>query len=503
MPKIEPAGWYQPTFFPQSMLHSVDFDLGGKVLGVKNMYAADAGHVNNLNRGWTHMMNPGEQSGQPTLPWDQHFVLMKRHFNDMEGHKNDSNTNWFYQSGQLYAQQTGYTPGLVLTGEIGEDLMNVGGVDPMGKDIAFHRGYSDAMAAQGYAMHQHRNFGGYDGVEGAGWLARTFNNASQRDRHIAAMSSQSEARKRWDQGNEQYSGETNYAARYNACNILHKFYYRSFYNHNGYLVPNFMFAYEKMYVAYPDRRQIVFAWELIEEIEGSVVNWLPPVDFYFSNPSGVLTVGWRSKGYLPAYIALNVSFFSFLLTEGMVIWSDDGGYRNVPPDNHTQALFASGGNRRTWTPTGGSPQGWQQGNGSMPQDNGVKGFAPFPLTAVDAIHQGAYLYSQIRGRITTSLRYAKFSHDGGSTWIDPVTGSLGAEVSKFGAPNPGQANLAHRAFDRRGICLFGQGPEGKVVIYHNPFKGPHQSDNVRVQEGGTTYNLGTVYGGELRIETFA
>jgi hypothetical protein len=516
MPVLKPADWYQPTFFPQNFLSATSIALGNKVLGLKNMYSPEISHQAVLAKGWTHLMNPGTQTvapyNQTNVGWGNQFTLMKYFFNSMNTHVTDSGNSWFYDSGKLWAQVTEYNVNQYLTGEILEEFYNTPGyVDPEGKAIAFYQGYTDEMASQGKGMDQHRCYGDYDGVVGVGNVSRIEGSTSQRDAHINAMSTQTLARKYYDPSMSSFvSTDTFYStAKSSAHHVLHQMYYRRWKNQLGYWIPQLIFSMERMYLAHSNRKQSVFAWELIEEMEGLIVGFLTSYDYLYTSPAGKLTLADRPTPAAPPELMGFAAFFSLLLGEGMVNWSDTEGVKNVPAQGHDKRLFdndtgQASGNRRSWT-TGSGTVNWSLGDSSMPQFNAgnTNGFIGKPMTAIDAIHQYAGIYAQIKDRVTTSLRWAKFSSNGGSSYTTPVSGSLGAEVSKYGAANFGQHNIVLRCHDRKGIALFGTGSAGKVCIYYNPFLLSNQTEQVRIEENGQVYNLGAVHGCTLHVETFA
>ena len=109
---------------------------------------------------------------------------------------------------------------------------------------------------------------------------------------------------------------------------------------------------------------------------------------------------------------------------------------------------------------------------------------------------GAWLVGQITAvsdRTSKTLEYAPFQYtiNGGPTqsgYFDsnmPQKGALGnAKVSRFGVANYGQANILKSYVAKKPICLYAEGKDGAVVIFHNVYSGLTDINNVTMQTPG-------------------
>ena len=262
-----------------------------------------------------------------------------------------------------------------------------------------------------------------------------------------------------------------------------------------------LFSYERFYCAAPDRKRLLFLWSqaVIPGAGFSIENITQGYSVTFDNLDGHI-IQLYGHGYtpVPVHWAIWSSFFSHMYGQGLYAWGERGGFSRNLSDlpNNPQSFYNA---QTKWKKNGQPLQDYNSGDSSQPFLNGNGAFPHGSYIGEDGFVVGSYLYSQIRLRQTT-LEYASFSVNNGA-YYNPVAGTNGTQVSRFGSPNYGQHNIVNLAEQKKPICLVGNGSEGMCIIYLNPLLLAIHTENVKVNYNSITYDLGSIKGGDLAVFT--
>lgn len=333
----------------------------------------------------------------------------------------------------------------------------------------------------------------------------------------AGMANLSIARKKWGDTEGEFTVETAYSSAgwYNYHNWFSGGYLSDFWSAaDGVRGYNLVYNLERMALAFPDRKRIVYGWDLFDNTASQLYAYGTFLALKFSSPSGDILL--NSAVVVPHAIMEEEAFWARLIGNGYVMW-------NVHPRQTKDIAqwgpsFWGGGEDGSWTvptpwktlwrPNGGSPVNYDKNNGSHPAL--IYNTSNPPLGNVDVGTQGAvsgsHLFDEIENRQTT-LVYASFTFtkagvttNGYVSGTTPTTGTAGdARVSRYGDPNYGQDNIASQAENRLPICMYGTGPGGKCIIFCNRYAAPGEVQTVTVSNGsGYTF---TVKGPGLHVLT--
>lgn len=503
--------WYQPTFPPQFYKH-VQHISRHKISGFKNQYSVPDATL--IASGISHLQDTG---GGNNIEPDRKFTLAKL---GTAGGNAFAPVETFYQAGYNYALNTGVSKKLVLTEEIGEEINATTAGQKRDKTNAFHRGYLQAFKDRypGIKISDLNTFGGYDGVGNVGNVGNTYKNPSALSTYRRTMESRENARKAYNPSFNNFS-ETNDIEYFSSGkselhNILIRKYFSSLADLNGEYFPSLLFTSQKLYLADPTKRQLIFTWEGIQDLLRLPNSFFDVADgwrYVFKEPAGKLYVGYNNGTQIPPYIAYGLGFLSPLLTEGFVVWSGSMPFKDVPLEGNHKNIFGGDydgngkwtnvGHIRQWMPKGSNQwQDYGTGGPGKPayHPNANPGFPKSPHTAVDGFYAGIADYTRIENRVNRGKYWAKFSTDGGNSWYTPEQGSNGLKLADFEQPN---YSAKHPAIDvaafKLPIVIIGEGDAGSVLIYYNTYKLPTDSDEVVIQYKDKIYNIGQLRGSKI------
>jgi hypothetical protein len=242
---------------------------------------------------------------------------------------------------------------------------------------------------------------------------------------------------------------------------------------------NEIYNFEKRFMAAPDRRVAKMGWANAEGVNSEMFRHGTESRLHFANGDIIRSVEitW------PFHMMLNEGFWTVLLGNDYYLW-----HSSVPLVTGIQYWgdsWAAGAGPSLWQPTGGSITTYDPNNPSHPaRTNSPLGqFPTNPHLGESGGFAGAWLVSQLTTaseRISQTMEYCPFSYriNGGSVQAgyyngnNPSNGSLGnAKLSRYGVANYGQANIVKTFEARKPICIYTAGANGGAVIYHNPYSG--------------------------------
>jgi hypothetical protein len=241
-------------------------------------------------------------------------------------------------------------------------------------------------------------------------------------------------------------------------------------------------------MAAPDRRVVKMGWSNAEGVSSEMFRAGTETRLHFPNGDIIrsVEVAW------PFHMMLNESFWTILLAHDYLLW-----HSSVPlvtGIQHFGDSWAAGAGPTQWQPTGGSIVNYNPNDPNHPQrtSSPLGQFPNNPHLGESGAFGGAWLVSQLTtasDRISQTLEYCSFSYriNGGSPQTgyynsnNPSNGSLGnAKLSRYGVANYGQANIVKTYEARKPICVYTAGANGSAVIYHNPYCGLADVNEVTV-----------------------
>lgn len=518
----------RPSFYPLTLKHGSVISTT-KFAGFRNQYAG-INHSTLLTKIATHVQDTG---GYNAIPKDKKFTLIKL---GTAGGNAIAPVDSFYSSGQGYAAHLEYNRGSIITSELGEELGNhVMQINPtwdyyadvapyvLARTNAWHKGFSDAIASHnGIPLGEVNCFGeyGHFHIPNGGRPGSAYGDAPKAAMYRGSLASQASAKKKYVPSTNTFlAGEDDYFAenRYNSHNFCHRAYYQSLGNLGGNYIPEFLYIIERMYLAAPDRRQILFTWDQIQDltrVPNLFLDGKAGWRFRFQSPPGHLVMAHTVWRVMPPYIAEALTFIACLHTTGFVCWNSQDGFADVPIDgNHKSVLghwdydnphiWRYNGAHRKWKPLGSPMVDWNPSTPGHPGDYNspgiTGGFPYYPNTTVDAMVIAHRKYGQIEPYLSGRVKWATFSTDGGTNYYTPSSGSEGVYISSYGNPNYNASNPAlDIPINRQPYATYCNG----VCMYFDPYTLPNQSKHVVFKDGADTFDLGNLPGSRLIIKIF-
>lgn len=321
----------------------------------------------------------------------------------------------------------------------------------------------------------------YDDYFGA--LAGYDNSMGFRPLEVAVLteglSSQAAARPRWFNGkweNCAYFSDGAYKYR----NWMQGGYLDSYVTTpEGIRIYNEIYNYERKFIAAPDRRVIKFGWSNAEGVNANSYRSGTKWRLHFENGDIIraVEVAW------PFHMMLNESFWALLLGNDYVLW-----HSSVPMVSDINAFgdsWCAGAGKTQWQPTGGKIVEYDPNNPKHPKryKSQLGQFPPNPHMGESGAFAGAWLVGQITAvsdRTSKTIAYCPFTYKinngkaepGYADSSKPKKGERGtADLSRYGAANPGQANIVTMFAAKKPICIYTEGKDGAAVIYHNVYCG--------------------------------
>lgn len=495
-----------PNFIPKFPVDRANIATkNGNGLGLKSQYQGQYTDAQLLSKGVTHL-----QSNNGTTNYATQFRLVKP---GNSWWNNNSTLLQAYNAGKELAINSGWSKEMILTGEIYEDLQgnNVTHPNPRGMANEFVKGYWEEIQTYygpaNVGVEDTNIFGDYSGEGGdLGQVRDVFENPAKAQTYINAIASTNAARTKYHAGDRDFSaGIVSYLneGRNLTSNVLLQIYYRNFDNKYGCFVPNMLYKIHRMYIAFPNRKQSFFTWTRIQEL-ASQQAFQRPEELNIKYPTGTLHIRNKPFGTLPTYIGYQIGFLGALLIDRINIWSSESNIRDVNPQGNDQTLFrfddgspGINASDKSWTPNAGVRVPYDINNVSHPQpQNSTDHFANYPLGAVDGVSNGQDDVGELTPYLSTTLKWAKFSFNNGA-YYTPNNGTFGTDVSLFGKGNAGQNTPVDFVNAKTAMVMIGTGPSGKCYIAMPCFTSPLVFVNIKVDDGGTIVNLGSIRGGEI------
>ena len=259
--------------------------------------------------------------------------------------------------------------------------------------------------------------------------------------------------------------------------------------YNGQGPYNMIYNLERNYIQHPDRKCVTYANGTFEGLSFQIDR--RGVWSAYPHPNGTQDL-IRLTSIEAGYDQMRTqTLIGLLLGDRYVIWDDNA---RVGFDDECFDLAYFGGaepwkNRVRDVQSGNVSQ--YNGSPAPVCASGYPGFATNPGVGNNGSWDGNYTYGRIFDRCNGSLKYASFSYkedgvtkNGYYNGNDPQLGTNGAEVSRKGRRNIGQANSAHQFFNgKRPIVWEGTGidPSKKCWVVWNVQAG---------YAGETVYNIG-------------
>lgn len=529
---VGPVSDLQPSYYFDGLL-SGGLRTTSKILALKNMYPG-VSISDFVSKVATHAMDNG---GGNTIPNDKKAVLGKM---GTAGGNPYADPTSFYNAGRNFAAHVGYDLGCIMTSEIGEEVgiamqnQNPGAdwdtvIQPAisARTNAFHKGFADAMMEHNSVpLGDVKSYGEYGSfhIPNQGQASGVFGSSGKLASYRISLENQTNAKRQYNASTDSFSSQDDkYFAegRVNAHNFMPRLYYQSMHAHGGAYLANMLFQAERMYAAAPDRRQMVFTWDKIQDLErqnefGQILPFLDGLggnSFKFSNPAGTLSISHGNGIVVPFDVCEIIAFYYCVYGEGVFVWSDTDGILNVPPEGHEQGLYGGyedgpgnpyvvRGNVRKWKPDGGVAVDYSPGNPLHPKyyDNSAAGgFNRLPITPINGFRSGHDRYGRCEPYLSGRWKYAEFSTDGGGTYYTPASGSAGTYISGYQQPNYySQHPVLDPPYYHQPWAHFNNG----VCVYFDPYTLPWKYKNVVFRDGGNTYNMGALPGSKLIIKIF-
>jgi hypothetical protein len=191
-----------------------------------------------------------------------------------------------------------------------------------------------------------------------------------------------------------------------------------------------------------------------------------------------------------------LGFYSTWIGNGIALWG--GG---TIGEDATKINYPAHGNQpMKWTSTGGSQMDYISGKNGAPV-NSTEGLSSTLHTSpIDAAYAGWKLAKSIKGR-SQKISHSSYTSSLGS--FNAVAGQTGLHLNGFGPLNKSLFVVKDAYDQKKGLALVGQGPEGNIAVYYNGFLSQHEfEDNVTIQFGGQSINIGRVYGRQIVTKSF-
>ena len=297
------------------------------------------------------------------------------------------------------------------------------------------------------------------------------------------FSSQAEARKDANGNTHGYFS----SGMYQWSNLVTSAYYSVEGMNNDWLFHKIA-EFQVKYAALPDIKTILYSWTSTQSVTTDVDNWSGSDGWKHPRTGG----HWLSKNFLAnlPYNILCGAFFSFLMAEGYYGW--DATLTLSRDESKMKDNYFAG--RVNWVSTGGSQPSL------LPWDSSEPGWPIVPYVSEDMVVVALGWWNAVKPTVeaSTGLAYANYTRNGQQVSIRPGDPRL----FRRGFTNYGQDTILYHAAAERGSAFACQANGQTVVIYTNPYLGPHESEDIVVSFNSQTYNLGSCEGATLHVHIF-
>jgi hypothetical protein len=191
-----------------------------------------------------------------------------------------------------------------------------------------------------------------------------------------------------------------------------------------------------------------------------------------------------------------LGFYSTWIGDGVALWGGGSIGEDV-----TKLNYPSHGNQPIkWTSTGGKQMNYVSGQNGAPKNDSNGLAVTLHTSPIDAAYAGWKLAKSIKGRSQT-IYHSSYSSSLGS--FSANAGNAGLYLNGFGPVNKNLFVVKDAYDQKKGLALVGQGSEGNIAVYYNGFLSQHEfEDNVIINFGGHSINLGRVYGRQIITKSF-
>jgi len=241
---------------------------------------------------------------------------------------------------------------------------------------------------------------------------------------------------------------------------------------NGKYLYNHIASLEASYIALDNRKVGTFGTGAFEGVQ-SIENQGTFNRLRFNEYNGDLERLGQAQASFG--MSVNQAFFALLIGDTMVLWNG-GAICSLDKNCHVPANYGgAAGFKNLFHYFNGTTVEYTGGAGQPPQNNCEYQFPPNVSNTENATFAGAWLYSKIKNRVNTTLRYSPYSYvnnAGSQTGYfngnTPVPGIFGdGSVSRIDHANIGNHTIADQYFYKKPIVMDGSGSEGRVVIILN------------------------------------
>ena len=496
MSVIKERKWFQPSYFPQHLKYLRGLNSGP--VAVHDLLESDNYNAQLDAIGFTH--KNVANSGNPNLP-----TLTADHKGPHRGDaggafRDDAKMSGF--ASDTYALVSGS-----LTSPITDEFSeNYEGNDEWmikfyvylyqlyvdGKGITNANQYG---AAGGYGRFNYWGLYGENQISSGKWaiLREGLLNQTNARKYFGKNNQDQDALFQSMYDTYTFNGKT----LYDVCNLNFKFYPNpeDGYGSNDNKALKFLYAVEKMGIAWPDRTMTFYTINYAEGGYSGIIDAFKGLAYKIG--SGYLeTKGW-SHSYVPGYLGTVLGFYAGLLTKAKFVWD---GEPLLKDDISTMDLSQFG--EKNWIDSNGNISAYT-GTGGQPAIGYGSG-ARFPTkranTWIDGFHNGLSMSEDVKP-YCTELYHSDYTING--IRYNAVAGSNGKKLSRFGVSNPGGDTVVNYMQQKIGAMIVGEGVSGVMVSYYDKEHPRGYVANITVHHpNGNDYSI-VVKDNNIHIETFS